>query len=301
MNRGKTACLFGGQGLQYIGMGKDYYDVDEDCRQIFKTASDVMGYDMAELCFDGQAEQYEEEIYSLPVMLTIDLCAFTLAVKRGLAFQAVAGFSLGEYATLVAAQVVSLPDAFELVKNLVLASESGFKREGTYGMAAVNTTAEMCESMCDSIRDGYVRVANYNSIRQVTIAGDGKGLQAFAEKAAVHTIKVIPIKVNFPYHSVLMEPAARVYQNEIRSIAFSDAVIPIYMNATGEIETNGNVIKAHVVRQLHSPVLWTKTMKNMHAAGFEHYVECGLNSVLCRMITETLGIDRSKTMFLRTS
>src|SRR5690554_3161702 len=103
----KTACLFGGAGSQYIGMGKDFYDLDEDCRQIFITASDVMGYDLAELCFYGKEEALNESIYSFPSMLTIDLCAYTMAIKRGFSFQALAGFSLGEYAALVAAQVVS--------------------------------------------------------------------------------------------------------------------------------------------------------------------------------------------------
>lgn len=85
-NRMKTACLFGGQGSQYIGMGQEFYEADEDCRRLFTIASEVMGYDMAELCFYGEEETFQHEIYSLPSMLTIDLCAFTLAVKRGFSF-----------------------------------------------------------------------------------------------------------------------------------------------------------------------------------------------------------------------
>lgn len=296
----KTACLFGGQGLQYIGMGKEFYELDEDCRHIFKTASDAMGYDMAELCFYGPETAFEREIYSLPIMLTIDLCAFTVARKKGFEFQAVAGFSLGEYASLAAAQVVTVQDAFELVKNLVLASESQL-REGHYGMAAVNTTAEMCERICASVQSGFVKIANYNSVKQVTIAGSLDGLQAFAQIAAGLNIKVIPIKVNRPFHSEMMEPAAQSFRNEIRTIRFADPIVPIYMNVTGEAETNAEEIRAHLVRQMYSPVLWTKTLENMYSAGFEHYVECGLNSVLCRMVRDTLGIEREQTVFLRTS
>ncbi|MHA7581383.1 ACP S-malonyltransferase [Paenibacillus vandeheii] len=294
----KTACLFGGQGLQYIGMGKEFYEFDEDCRQIFKTAEDVMGYDMAELCFYGQEESFEKEINSLPSMLTIDLCAFTVALKKGFSFQAVAGFSLGEYASLVAAKVVTVKEAFELVKIIAMISESELT-DGSYGMAAVFTTAEMCENICASIQNGYVKIANYNSIKQVTIAGNMNGLESFRQIAAGLRIKVIPIKVNRPFHSGLMESAAKIFHNEIRATRFAAPVIPIYMNVTGEAETNAEEIKANLIKSLYSPVLWTETLRNLHLAGFEYYVECGLNNVLCRMVRDTLGIDKKNTLFIR--
>lgn len=294
----KTACLFGGQGSQYIGMGQEFYEADEDCRRLFHIASEVMGYDMAELCFYGEEETFQHEIYSLPSMLTIDLCAFTLAVKQGFSFQALAGFSLGEYAALAAARVVSVRDSFELVKQLVAASHSVLQ-EGSYSMAAVNLPAEMCDMMCSHIHSGYVRVANYSSTKQVTLAGNGKGLEAFRQLASDFGAKVMPINVNRPFHCKLMEPAAAIYKEEIQSFSFTDPIIPIYMNVTGEMETNADQIKLNVVQQLCSPVLWVQTLENMHVAGIERYVECGLRSVLCRMARDTLGIAREQTVFLR--
>ncbi len=291
------ACLFGGQGLQYIGMGKEFYDRDEDCRQLFATASDVMGYDMADLCFHGQEEIFEREWYSLPSMLTIDLCAYTLALKEGYSFQALAGFSLGEYAALAAANVVTIPDAFEVVKQLVLASESHLQ-DGTYGMAAVNMPMDMCENICASIQNGYVKIANYNSRKQVTIAGTQKGLDRFEHIATGLNMKFMPIKVNRPYHSTLMQAASEQYYNEIKSITFSDASIPIYMNVDGKVETRGEEIRSKVVKQLRSPVMWLQIMEHLHAAGFQYYVECALNSVLCRMVRDTLGVSQEQTIFL---
>lgn len=299
-NNLKIACLFGGPGSHNAGMGKELYDLDEDCRRVFKTASDVMGYDMAELCFYGEKEALKQTIYSLPSVLTIDLCAYLLATKQGYTFQALAGFSLGEYAALVAAGVVSIPKTFELVKRLSLASDSVLT-DGLYGMAAVNLPPEKCENICLAIKNGYVRVANYNSQNQVTLAGNENGLNTFKMIATECGGKFIPISVDRPFHSQLMKRAADIYQAEIESIEFENPTIPLYMNVTGERVSTADKVKAYLVKHLYSPVLWTQTLENLHMAGIELYIECGLKSVLCRLVKDTLGYVDGRTMFFRAS
>lgn len=296
-NVAQIACLFGGQGTQYIGMGKEFYDLDEDCRQIFKIASRVMNYDMADLCFYGEEEQFEKTTFSLPSMLTIDLCAYTLAIKQGFSFTALAGFSLGEYATLAAAEIVSMSEAFEIVKLLIASSESVLQ-QGSYGMMAVNASSETCEHICDRVEKGDVAIANYTSKKQMSLAGSTEGLDNFKSIAHELGIKTIPIHVNRPFHSQLMKPAADILAKELEHFTFLDPKLPVYMNVDGKKVDQGEQIKSNIIKQLYSPVRWTQTLENMFAANIDTYVECGLKSVLSRTVRDTIDIDRKHTIFL---
>ncbi|MFD1989560.1 ACP S-malonyltransferase [Paenibacillus nicotianae] len=293
----QIACLFGGQGTQYIGMGKEFYDLDEDCRQIFKIASQVMNYDMAELCFYGEEEQFTKTTFSLPSMLTIDLCAYILGIKQGFSFTALAGFSLGEYATLAAAEVVSTAEAFEIVKILIESSESVLQ-QGSYGMMAVNASSETCQHICDRIEKGEVAIANYTSKKQMSLAGDIEGLNAFKDIANEFEIKTIPIHVNRPFHNRLMKPAADILEKQLEHFKFLDPKLPIYMNVDGKKVDQGDKIKSNIIKQLYSPVKWTQTLENMFTANIDTYVECGLKSVLSRTVRDTINIDRKNTIFL---
>ncbi|KYD04316.1 Malonyl CoA-acyl carrier protein transacylase [Heyndrickxia sporothermodurans] len=299
-NKLKTACLFGGQGSQYIGMGKDYYDLDEDCRKIFEIASEVMKYDMAEFCFYGEEEKLSQTLYSLPSMLTIDLCAYTVALKQGYTFHAMAGFSLGEYAALAASKVVSMPTAFELLKNLLIVANSVLN-DDLYSMTVVNLSPEICENICSNIKNGRVRVANYNSKEQVTIAGNIDGVNAFERIAAVeYGAKMIPVNVNRPFHSELFKPVTELAYKEVEHFSYTMPQLPLYMNVTGEKVCSVEEIKSNIARHFFLPVLWTKTLHNLNSDGIENYVECGSKGALCRMVKDTLGVNKENTMFLRT-
>lgn len=301
-NTKQTACLFGGHGSQYIGMGKAYYEIDKDCREIFEIASNVMGYDMAEFCFYGDEEKLSQTLYSLPSLLTIELCEYTLTIKEGYKFGAYAGFSLGEYAALAASRVVSIPTAFELLKNMLIVGDSVLQ-DNDYSMSVINLPPEICENICLNVNrgsgKGIVKIANYNSPKQVTVAGNIQGLESFMELAKDLKGKIIPLNVYRPFHSDLMISVFPTIKKEVENYSYSLPIAPLYMNATGESVSTIEDIKSNISRHFIYPVLWSTTLNNMHTKGIQQYFEYGSKGALCRMVKDNLNIDKSQTAFFK--
>lgn len=287
----KTVFLFSGQGSQYIGMAKEFYDQSSNAKKIFDTAKDVLGFNLADICFNSSIEELSKTIYAQPAIMATSLCAFEIAKEKGITATAVAGHSLGEYAALVASGMLSLEDGFKVIKARSEAMHKASENSQGAMCAILGLTAEEVEKTCAKI-DGYVIPVNYNSNSQTVIAGEidaiDKAIEVFAEKKA----KAIKLKVSSAFHSKLMQGAADEFYSAIKDIKFSTPDVDFYSNTTGDIITDFSDMPSYLAKHIISPVKFTTELNNLKNNGYENFIELGPNKVLTGLVKKTLkGIN----------
>ncbi len=256
--------LYPGQGAQYIGMGIDFYDTFTEVRELFQNASDLAGFDVYHSLKDGTMEEISQTDKSQVLITVVNLAARIAMQKKNppTYSNAVAGFSLGEYAALVDAEVIAIDEALAIVHARGNIMESHARNwdtaQGRAGMMAVLglSASEITETI-ETL--DYVSVAIYNSPQQTVLAGTADGLSQ-ARQAFSHARKCIPLAVSGPFHSPLMETARQEFESVLAQYTFHNPKKPVYSNVTGAQETKGAVIQSLCAKQLVSPVQWTKTM-----------------------------------------
>ena len=284
----KIAFMFSGQGAQYPGMMKDLYDSEAAVREVFDRADEALGRDISGLCFEGTQEDLNLTHNTQPCMLAGDLAAAMLLKSYGITADAAAGFSLGEYAALAYAGAISLEEAFHIIQIRADAMQEAVA-PGVGAMAAfIGTTPAQVEDICSRVSRGYVVAANYNSPDQTVVSGAAEGVDEACEMADALGLRCVKLAVSAPFHSALMEPAAKILEEEFRKISFSNPEIPVYMNVDGNPVTESTVLPDLLVRQAMSPVKWTRTLENMRADGLDTFVECGAGKTLSGLTKKTL-------------
>lgn len=273
------AYVFPGQGAQFIGMGKDLYEVSPVAQELFKKANEILGFDITEIMFNGTDDQLKETKVTQPAIF---LHSVILAKVLGDDFKPdmVAGHSLGEFSALVANGVLSFDDGLKLVYQRALAMQDACEAEPSTMAAILGLEDEVVEQICADI-DEVVVAANYNCPGQLVISGSTKGIEVACEKALEAGAKrALPLPVGGAFHSPLMEPAREKLAKAIENTPFSKGICPIYQNVTATAVSDTEEIKKNLIAQLTAPVRWTQTMQQMIADGCEEVIEVGPGKVL---------------------
>lgn len=288
---GKTAFVFPGQGAQYVGMAKDFYEAYPECREVFETASEASGLDIAKLCFE-ENEQLNQTEYTQICMLAAEMAVLRAAQAGGLTSCVNAGLSLGEYGALVASKVMSLSDACRVVRQRGLLMQEAVPVGGA--MAAVlGMDAAKIEEICGQT-EGIVTVANYNCPGQIVITGEEKAVDAacaaLKEAGAKRTVR---LKVSGSFHSPMLAGAGEKLAEVLANVELRAFDTPYITNVTADYVTSVEGIKELLCRQVSSSVRWQQSVERMIADGVDTFIEMGPGKTLSGFMRK---INRGVTM-----
>ena len=274
------ACVFPGQGAQFVGMGKDLYENQPIAKALFEQANEILGFRITDLMFAGTDEDLRQTKVTQPAIF---LHSVILTKTMGADFcpDMVAGHSLGEFSALVAAGALSFEDGVRLVSARAMAMQKACEKEPSTMAAVLGLPDATVEEICQSITNEIVVPANYNCPGQIVISGSIAGIDAACEKMlAAGAKRALKLKVGGAFHSPLMEPARAELAQAIHDTQFSAPSCPVYQNVTAKAETDPETIKTNLVAQLTAPVRWTQSVINMIADGATDFTEVGPGSVL---------------------
>lgn len=282
----KFALVFPGQGSQSLGMMSAYGE-HPVLRDTFAEASSALGRDLWQLVRKGPAEALNQTVNTQPLMLTAGIAVYRLWQTLGGPQPAmVAGHSLGEYAALVAANVIPLSDAVPLVELRARAMQEAVP-QGVGAMAAIlGLDVPSIEAACAEAAQGeVVQTVNFNSPEQTVIAGHAAAVQRAADACKAKGAKrALLLPVSAPFHCSLMQPAAEKLKVRLATLTLSTPTIPVLNNVDVLVQNEPDRIRDALVRQAASPVRWVETMKAMQDGGLTHVYECGPGKVLAGLV-----------------
>ena len=293
------AFVFPGQGSQKVGMLAAAHQQFEAVRQTFAEASDTLGYDVWDLIQNGEQEALNMTETTQPVLLSSSVALWRAWCQAGGTAPAIlAGHSLGEFSALVCAGALAFADAVDLVRQRGSFMQSAVP-VGEGAMAAIiGLDDDAINRICGEVSaatGGVVSAVNFNSPGQVVIAG-----ASAAVDAAVNALKeggakrAMPLPVSAPFHTELMKPAGERLAEAIADVTINSPAVPVVHNVHARTETDPEAIRALLVQQIYSPVLWTQCVQSMMSSGVTRLVECGPGKVLSGL---NRRIDKTLTSF----
>lgn len=287
----KTACLFVGQGSQYVGMAKSICQASKAASEVFEKASGILGYDLKALCDEGPEEKLKQTRYCQPAILATSVACFAALKERLPELEPVcgAGLSLGEFSALVASGTLSVEDGIELIRNRAEFMEEAATSNPGSMASIIGMDADKILEICNTELTG-VGVANLNCPDQTVVTGTVGGIKNCVEVFEKHGAKrVVVLEVGGAFHSPMMDSAAEKLGAVLEKINFAPAAFPVISNTTA-LPHEAETIKPMLVKQMVSSVLWEKSVRYMSAQGAELFVELGCGRVLMGL---NRRIDRS--------
>ena len=272
----KIAFVFPGQGAQYCGMGKDFYDTYETAKKVYDLASEATGLNIADLCFT-ENEQLNITEYTQIAMLTTEVAILKVLEEKGLRAQCCAG--LGEYGALAACGAMELEDLFRLIRSRGIFMQEAYPVGGAM-TAVLGLDADTIRKVCEET-EGIVSIANDNCPGQIVITGEEKAVQAASaalqEKGAK---RCVPLKVSGPFHSELLKGAGEKLAVELEKVEVHDPEIPYYCNVEASAVTDSTVIKELLAKQVSGTVRWRESVEKMIEDGTDTFIEIGPGKTL---------------------
>jgi len=278
----KTIFLFPGQGSQYVGMGQDLYDNYENVRELYDRAESLLNIPIKKISFTGPEEQLKQTKFTQPALFIHSIAVSERLKDLNLKPSAVAGHSLGEYSALVCAGALGFEDGLKLVKlRGELMQQSGENNPGTMA-AIIGLNEDVVKNICGKAAEaGIVQPANFNSPGQIVISGSIPGVYKAMELARESKARMVTeLIVSGAFHSPLMGDALSGLIEALEIADIRTPGIPVYSNVLGTATTDTQQIRELLQKQLLSPVLWQKTIKNMIQDGYDKFYEVGASKVL---------------------
>jgi [acyl-carrier-protein] S-malonyltransferase len=285
-------------------MGKALFEAHSELKQVYAEATEVLGYDIADLCFNGPAETLNLTEHTQPALLVSSVAALRVLESAAITPLAVAGHSLGEYTALVAAGGLTYRDAVAIVQKRGRYMAEAVPAGTGLVAALLGLAADAVKEACrEAASVGIVQAANFNSPGQVVIAGEKAAVERAIELAKSKGCKkAVPLPVSVPVHTPLMQKAADRLAKELAAITWSDLRMPLINNAEAKPIVKAGDIPASLVRQLPSSVLWEDSVTCMASMGIKTFVEVGPGTVLTGLVRRivpdavTLNVNDPKSL-----
>ena len=269
----KVAFVFPGQGAQYVGMGKDFYEQIPVSRKVYTIASEVTGLNLPGLCFK-ENEQIDITEYTQIAMLATEAAMLAALQEKGVKADVAAGLSLGEYGAILTAGAMSLEDVFRVVRQRGILMQKAVPTGGAM-CAVLGMDGEKIAKICEET-EGIVSVANYNCPGQIVITGEEGAVAAAAEKLKeAGARRCIPLKVSGPFHSEMLKGAGDKLAGVLVDVELKEFSMPYVTNVTADYVTDISEIKELLGRQVYSSVRWQQSVERMIADGVDTFIEIG--------------------------
>ncbi len=288
----KTAFIFPGQGAQYVGMGKDFYENIPVCKEVFEMATKAAGFSIEDICFE-ENDKINITEYTQIAMLATEIAMYKALEEKGIKPDVTAGLSLGEYGALAVAGVFSLEDSFKVVRQRGILMQNAVP-EGGAMTAVLGLDGDVIAKICEET-EGIVSVANYNCPGQIVITGEEKAVDEAAEKLKEAGAKrCVKLNVSGPFHSAMLKEAGENLGNVIDEVTIGDIQVPYITNVTADYVTDKNQVKEMLMKQVASSVKWQQTIERMIADGVDTFIEIGPGKTLAGFMRK---IDKTKKVY----
>lgn len=270
---GKTVYMFPGQGAQYVGMGKAFYDEYDVCKAVFDMASNVTGLDIPALCFE-ENEKINITEYTQIAMLTVEAAIYMAMEQQNIKPDYTAGLSLGEYGALIVSKALDPADAFRIIRKRGIYMQEAVPTGGAMS-AVLGLDAAAIELACEQT-EGIVSIANYNCPGQIVITGEKHAVDAAGEACkAAGAKRVMPLNVSGPFHSEMLKGAGEKLALELEDVNIHHIAVPYVSNVTADFVTERENVKELLTKQVSSSVRWQQSVELLIENGADEFVEIG--------------------------